>query len=177
RIRILLVLLGSRNQRLLFSNCTVKSPFVVQENSPSGFCLNDYSPSPSPKPSTKANPFLDEINKALGDQIETLNFPHNERDFIQENVSNTPNVPIQPTSIKGIKIDPRIQFQEKLEEAKAESVEKAIKSMKPLPSIPIIEIDSNDSYFDDLLKVIFYTKARSEHGVSNSKNKFVQQEK
>ncbi|MED6139406.1 hypothetical protein PIB30_083555 [Stylosanthes scabra] len=74
-----------------------------------------------------------------------------------------------------IQIDPIIQLKEKLEETRAANVEKVKQSMKPLPSIPVIEIGAGDSDLDDLLQVISETKAGSE--LSNSNNKSVQQEK
>ncbi|MED6190301.1 hypothetical protein PIB30_104519, partial [Stylosanthes scabra] len=150
----------------------------------SGDSLNDvssssegYSLSPSPNSAEKANSFLEEIDKALGNQVKQLNSPLKEKYLIREDQPTTPNVPIQPGLNKGIQIDPRIQFHEKLEEARVASVEKVKQSMNPLPSIPIIEIDADDSNLDDLLKVISETKAGSKQGVSNSDNKSVQQEK
>ncbi|MED6216619.1 hypothetical protein PIB30_009212 [Stylosanthes scabra] len=141
-----------------------------QEKSPNGLSSGGYSPSPSPKSSGKANPFIDEITKALGDHVEKLNSPLKETDLVRGDNSSTPNVPIQPGMNRGIRIDPRSQFQEKLEEARAARVERVKQSMKPLPSILVIEIDADDTDLDDLLKP-------SEHVVSNSDNKSVQQEK
>ncbi|MED6206291.1 hypothetical protein PIB30_025352 [Stylosanthes scabra] len=89
-------------------------------------------------------------------------------------VSSTPYVPIRPGTNRGIPIDPRVQFQERLEEAQAENVKKVKQSVRPLPSIPVIDIEADDD-LEDLLKVISETKAGSEHVVSNSENKSVQQ--
>ncbi|MED6206275.1 hypothetical protein PIB30_025157 [Stylosanthes scabra] len=89
-------------------------------------------------------------------------------------VPSTPYVPIRPGTNRGIQIDPRVQFQERLEEARAKNVERVKKSVRPLPSIPVIDMEADDE-LDDLLKVISETKAGSEHVVSNSENKFVQQ--
>ncbi|MED6147240.1 hypothetical protein PIB30_042266 [Stylosanthes scabra] len=148
-----------------------------QEKSPCEFSSEGYCLSPSSNSAEKANPFLEEIDKAFGNQVTQLNSPLKEKDLIGKDQPTTPNVPIQPGLNKGIQIDPRIQFQEKLEEARVESVEKVKQSMKPLPSIPVIAMDADDSDLDDLLKVISKTKAGSEQGVSNSDNKSVQQEK
>ncbi|MED6203653.1 hypothetical protein PIB30_001351 [Stylosanthes scabra] len=63
---------------------------------------------------------------------------------------------------------------ERLEEVRAENVERVKQSVRPLPSIPVIDIEGDDE-LDDLLKVISKTKAGSEHVVSNSENKSVQQ--
>ncbi|MED6179981.1 hypothetical protein PIB30_006098 [Stylosanthes scabra] len=86
----------------------------------------------------------------------------------------SPHVPIRPDTNRSTRIDPRIQFQDRLEKARAESIEKVKQSMRHLPSIPIIDIDADDE-LDDLLKVISETKVDSEQVVLNSKNKFVQQ--
>ncbi|MED6145869.1 hypothetical protein PIB30_029248 [Stylosanthes scabra] len=94
--------------------------------------------------------------------------------IFQKVVPLTPNIPIQPGTNKGIPIDPRVQFQERLEEARAENVKRVKESVRPLPSIPVIDIEANDE-LDDMLKVISETKAGSEHIVSNSENKSVQQ--
>ncbi|MED6191924.1 hypothetical protein PIB30_005404 [Stylosanthes scabra] len=63
---------------------------------------------------------------------------------------------------------------ERLEEVRAENVRRVKKSVRPLPSIPIINIETDDE-LKDLLKVISKTKGGSEHVVSNSENKSVQQ--
>ncbi|MED6184009.1 hypothetical protein PIB30_043193 [Stylosanthes scabra] len=148
-----------------------------KEKSPCGLSSEGYSLSPSPKSIEKANPFLEEIDKTLDNQVQKINSPLEERDLIQEDTSTTTKVPIQPGLNRIIQIDPRIQFQEKFEETRAASVEKVKQSMKPLPSIPVIEIGAGDSDLDDLLQVISETKAGSEQGISNSDNKSVQQEK
>ncbi|MED6123712.1 hypothetical protein PIB30_051858 [Stylosanthes scabra] len=124
-----------------------------QEKSPCGLSSEGYPLSPSPKYTEEANPFLEEIDKVLGEQLKQLSSPLKEKELIREDI------------------------QEKLEEARASSVEKVKKSMKPLPSIPLIKIDAGDEDLDDLLKVISEMKAGSEQVVSNSDNKSVQQEK
>ncbi|MED6162501.1 hypothetical protein PIB30_071044 [Stylosanthes scabra] len=134
-----------------------------EEKSPCGLSSEGYSLSPSPKSiKKKENPFLEEINKALDNQVQKINSPLKERDLIQEDALATPKVPIQPGLNRRIQIDPRIQFQEKLEKTRAASVEKVKQSMKPLPSIPVIEIGAGDSELDDLLQVISETKVGSE---------------
>ncbi|MED6164334.1 hypothetical protein PIB30_088827 [Stylosanthes scabra] len=104
-------------------------------------------------------------------------FVNRKRDLIQEVISNTPKVPIQVGSIKGIQIDPRIQFKDKLEETRVASVEKIKQSMKPLPPIPVVEIDGGDPDLADLLQMISESKVGSEQGISNSVNKSISQEK
>ncbi|MED6125054.1 hypothetical protein PIB30_064837 [Stylosanthes scabra] len=148
-----------------------------KEKSPCGLSSEGYSLSPSPKSIEKANSFLEEIDKALDNQVQKISSPLEERELIQEDTSATQKVPIQPCLNRRIQIDPRIQFQENLEETRAASVEKVKQSMKPLFSIPVIEIGAGDSDLDDLLQVIFETKAGSEQRISNSDNKSVQQEK
>ncbi|MED6223843.1 hypothetical protein PIB30_078054 [Stylosanthes scabra] len=49
--------------------------------------------------------------------------------------------------------------------------------MKPLPSIPVIELDGGDPDLDDLLQMISESKVGSEPCISNSVNKSVPQEK
>ncbi|MED6201623.1 hypothetical protein PIB30_096855 [Stylosanthes scabra] len=148
-----------------------------QEKSPCGLSSEGYSLSSSLKSAEETNPFLEEIDKVLGEQVKQLSSPLKEKDLIREDKSITPNVPIQLGLNKRIQIDPIIQFQEKLEEARAASVEKVKQSMMLLPSIPIIEIDTGGADLDDLLNVISETKAGSEQVISNSDNKSVQQEK
>ncbi|MED6222683.1 hypothetical protein PIB30_066677, partial [Stylosanthes scabra] len=80
-------------------------------------------------------------------------------------------------SNQGIYIDPRIQFKDKLEETRVASVEKIEQSMKPLPPIPVIEIDGGDPDLADLLQMISESKVGSDPGMSNSVNKYVPQEK
>ncbi|MED6134911.1 hypothetical protein PIB30_041395 [Stylosanthes scabra] len=49
--------------------------------------------------------------------------------------------------------------------------------MKPLPPIPVIELDGGDPDLADLLQMISESKVGSEPGISNSVNKSVPQEK
>ncbi|MED6158445.1 hypothetical protein PIB30_032768 [Stylosanthes scabra] len=93
--------------------------------------------------------------------------------ILQKVVPFTPNIPIRPGTNRRIPIDPRVQFQERLEEVRAENVRRVKESVRPLPSIPIINIDADDE-LEDLLKVISETKGGSEHVVSNSENKSIQ---
>ncbi|MED6167551.1 hypothetical protein PIB30_003929 [Stylosanthes scabra] len=94
--------------------------------------------------------------------------------ILQKVVPFTPNIPIRPGTNRTIPIDPRVQFQERLEEVRAENVRRVKESVRPLPSIPIINIEADDE-LEDLLKVISETKGGSEHVVLNSENKSVQQ--
>ncbi|MED6186783.1 hypothetical protein PIB30_070075 [Stylosanthes scabra] len=106
-----------------------------------------------------------------------MNSPLKEQEIIQEEVSSTPKVPIQAGSNQGIYIDPRIQFKDKLEETRVASVEKVKQSMKPLPSIPVIELNGGDPDLADLLQMISESKVGSEPEISNSINKSAPQEK
>ncbi|MED6190201.1 hypothetical protein PIB30_103474 [Stylosanthes scabra] len=90
---------------------------------------------------------------------------------------STPKVPIQAGSNQGTHADPRIQFKEKLEETRAASVEKVKQSMKPLPPIPVIDLDGGDPDLADLLQMISESKVGSEPDISNSVNKTIPQEK
>ncbi|MED6177187.1 hypothetical protein PIB30_095632 [Stylosanthes scabra] len=74
-------------------------------------------------------------------------------------------------------IDASLQFKDKLEETRAASVEKIKQSMKPLPPIPVIELDGGDPDLADLLQMISESKLGSEPGILNSVNKSVPQEK
>ncbi|MED6128736.1 hypothetical protein PIB30_100848, partial [Stylosanthes scabra] len=103
-----------------------------------------------------------------------MNSPLKEQEIIQE--ASTPKVPIQAGSNRGTQIDPRIQFKEKLEETRVTSVEKVKQSMKPLPPIPVIDLDGGDPDLADLLQVISESKVGSGPDISNSVNKTISQE-
>ncbi|MED6141884.1 hypothetical protein PIB30_107910, partial [Stylosanthes scabra] len=122
----------------------------------------------------KSNPTLDEIDQALFNPIGKMNSPLAEREVIQE--ASTPKVPIQAGSNQGTQVDPRIQFKEKLEETRITSVEKVKQSMKPLPLIPVIDLDGGDPDLADLLQIISELKMGSEPDISNSVNKTIPQE-
>ncbi|MED6168461.1 hypothetical protein PIB30_011890 [Stylosanthes scabra] len=130
-----------------------------EEQSPCGLSSEGYSISNLSKSAEKSNPILDEIDQVLNNPVGKMNSSLEEREIIQE--VSTPKVPIQAGSNQGTHIDPRIQFKEKLEETRAASVEKIKQSMKPLPPIPVIDLDG----------------VGSEPEISNSVNKTVPQEK
>ncbi|MED6199752.1 hypothetical protein PIB30_078853 [Stylosanthes scabra] len=148
---------------------------VGEEKSPCGLSFEGYSISNLSKSAKRSNPILDEIDQALNNSVGKMNSPLEEREIIQE--VSTPKVPIQAGSNQGTHIDPRIQFKEKLEETKAGSVEKIKQSMKPLPPIPVIELDGGDPDLADLLQMISESKVGSEPGISNSVNKSIPQKK
>ncbi|MED6211020.1 hypothetical protein PIB30_069656 [Stylosanthes scabra] len=150
---------------------------VGEEKSPCGLRSEGYSISNLSKSTEKSNLVLEEIDQALNNPIGKMNSPLKEREIIQEVVSSTPKVPIQAGSNQGIYIDPRIQFKDKLEETRVASVEKIKQSMKPLPLIPVTEIDGGDPDLADLLQMISESKVGSDPGISNSVNKSVPQEK
>ncbi|MED6176241.1 hypothetical protein PIB30_086222 [Stylosanthes scabra] len=150
---------------------------VGEEKSPCGLSSEGYSISNLSKSAERSNLVLDEIDQALNNPVGKMNSPLKEREIIQEVVSLTPKVLIQAGSNQGIYIDPRIQFKDQLEETRAASVEKIKQSMKPLPPIPVIEIDGGDPDLADLLQMISESKVGSEPGISNSVNKSVPQEK
>ncbi|MED6151142.1 hypothetical protein PIB30_079482 [Stylosanthes scabra] len=150
---------------------------VDEEKSPCGLSSEGYSILNLSKSAKRSNIVLEEIDQALNNPIGKMNSPLKERDLFQEVVSSTPKVPIQDGSNQGIQIDPRIQFKDKLEETRVASVEKIKQSMKPLPPIPVVEIDGGDPDLADLLQMISESKVGSEQGISNSVNKSVPQEK
>ncbi|MED6227096.1 hypothetical protein PIB30_110135, partial [Stylosanthes scabra] len=122
----------------------------------------------------KSNPTLYEIDQALSNPIEKMNSPLVEREVIQE--ASTPQVPIQAGSNRETQVDPRIQFKEKLEETRVASVEKVKQSMKPLPLIPVIDLDGGDPDLADLLQVISESKMGNKPDISSSVNKTIPQE-
>ncbi|MED6172571.1 hypothetical protein PIB30_051331 [Stylosanthes scabra] len=148
---------------------------VGEEQSPRGLSSEGYSISNLSRSAEKSNPILDEIDQALNNPVGKMNSPLEEREIIQE--ASTPKVPIQAGSKQGTEIDPRIQFKEKLEETRATSVEKVKQSMKPLLSIPVVDLDGGDPDLADLLQMISELKVRSEPDISNSINKTIPQEK
>ncbi|MED6215085.1 hypothetical protein PIB30_109842, partial [Stylosanthes scabra] len=125
-----------------------------QENSSQGYSISNLSRSME-----KSNPTLDEIDQALSNPIGRMNSPLAEREVIQE--ASTPKVPIQAGSNQGTQVDPRIQFKEKLEETRITSVKKVKQSMKPLPLIPVIDLDGGDPDLADLLQIISESKMGS----------------
>ncbi|MED6133887.1 hypothetical protein PIB30_032459 [Stylosanthes scabra] len=137
---------------------------VGEEQSPRGLSSEGYSISNLSRSAEKSNPILDEIDQVLNNPVGKMNSPLKEQEIIQE--ASTPKVPIQAGSNQGTQIDPRIQFKEKLEETRVASVEKVKQSMKPLPPIPVIDLDGSDPDLADLLQVI-----------SESKNLFITREK
>ncbi|MED6117464.1 hypothetical protein PIB30_110208, partial [Stylosanthes scabra] len=142
----------------------------LQENSSRGYSISNLSRSLE-----KSNPTLDEIDQALSNPIGRMNSPLAEREVIQE--ASTPKVPIQAGSNQGTQVDLRIQFKEKLEETRIASVEKVKQSMKPLPLIPVIDLDGGDPDLADLLQIISESKMGNELDISNSVNKTIPQEK
>ncbi|MED6188351.1 hypothetical protein PIB30_085118 [Stylosanthes scabra] len=148
---------------------------VGEEQSPCGLSSEGYSISNLSRSAEKLNPILDEIDQALNNLVGKINSPLEEREIIQE--ASTPKVPIQAGSNQGTHIDPRIQFKEKLEETRASSVEKVKQSMKPLPPIPVIDLDVGYPDLADLLQMISESKVESEPDISNSVNKTIPQEK
>ncbi|MED6124610.1 hypothetical protein PIB30_060518 [Stylosanthes scabra] len=150
---------------------------IGEERSTCGLSSEGYSISDLSKSAERSNLAIEEIDQALNNPIEKMNSPLKEREIIQEEVSSTPKVPVQAGSNQGFYIDPRIQFKDKLEETRVASVVKVKQSMRPLPSIPVIELDGGDPDFADLLQMISESKVGSEPSISNSVNKFVPQEK
>ncbi|MED6148957.1 hypothetical protein PIB30_057831 [Stylosanthes scabra] len=148
---------------------------VGGEQSPCGLSSEGYSISNLSRSAEKSNPILDEIDQALNNPIGKMNSPLEEREIIRE--VSTPKVLIQAGSNQGTHIDPRIQFKEKLEETRTASVEKVKQSMKPLPPIPVIDLDGGDPDLADLLQMISESKVGSEPDISNSVNKIIPQEK
>ncbi|MED6115279.1 hypothetical protein PIB30_088949 [Stylosanthes scabra] len=148
---------------------------VGEEQSPRGLSSEGYSISNLSRSAKKSNPILDEIDQALNNPVGKMNSLLEEQEIIQE--ASTPKVPIQAGSNQGTQIDPRIQFKEKLEETRVASVEKVKQSMKPLPSIPVIDLDGGDPDLADLLQMISESKIGSEPDISNSVNKTIPQEK
>ncbi|MED6211092.1 hypothetical protein PIB30_070259 [Stylosanthes scabra] len=148
---------------------------VGEEKSPCGLSSEGYWISNLSKSAERSNPILDEIDQALNNPVGKMNSPLEEQEIIQE--VSTPKVTIQDGSNQRTHIDPRIQFKEKLEETRAASVEKIKQSMKPLPPIPVIELDGGDPDLADLLQMISESKVGSEPGISNLVNKSVPQEK
>ncbi|MED6184197.1 hypothetical protein PIB30_045156 [Stylosanthes scabra] len=148
---------------------------VGEEQSPRGLSSEGYSISNLSRSAEKSNPILDEIDQALNNPVGKMNSPLEEREIIQE--VSTPKVPIQAGSNQGTHIDPRIQFKEKLQETRAASVEKVKQSMKPLPSIPVIDLDGGDPDLAYLLQMISESKVGSKPDISNSVNKTIPQEK
>ncbi|MED6124683.1 hypothetical protein PIB30_061266 [Stylosanthes scabra] len=128
---------------------------VGEEKSPCRLSSEGYSISNLSKSAERSKPILDEIDQALNNPVGKMNSPLEEQEIIQE--VSTPKVPIQAGSNQGTHIDPRIQFKEKLEETRAASVEKIKQSMKPLPPIPVIELDGEKEKEDTPTQ-----KARSE---------------
>ncbi|MED6118482.1 hypothetical protein PIB30_002730 [Stylosanthes scabra] len=118
--------------------------------------LNDiveggYSRSPSPvNIETSHAKNVDKTSKPKTTKLSSL--PTNKDVFLKV-VPLTPHVPIQPGTNRGIQIDPRVQFQERLEEARAENVERVKQSVRPLPLVPVINIEADDE-LDNLLKLI-----------------------
>ncbi|MED6158167.1 hypothetical protein PIB30_030337 [Stylosanthes scabra] len=110
-----------------------------------------YSRSPSPVNVEEAH--IENIKKSLKPNVTKLSFPLKEKELSRKEMPFIPHVPIRPGTNRGTQIDPRIQFKEKLEEAKAENIERIKQSIRHLPSIPIIDIDADDK-LEDLLKVI-----------------------
>ncbi|MED6144116.1 hypothetical protein PIB30_012474 [Stylosanthes scabra] len=143
-----------------------------QDHPQSDTSSKGYTPSPSAERIETSH--AENVEGTSKPTVTKLSSPFIIKKPLSKVVLLTPNVPIQPGTNRGIPIDPRVQFQERLEEVRAENVEKVKKSVRPLPSIPIIDIEGDDE-LDDLLKVISETKVGSEHVVSNSKNKSVQQ--
>ncbi|MED6126881.1 hypothetical protein PIB30_082751 [Stylosanthes scabra] len=141
---------------------------VGEERSPCGLSSEGYSISNLSKSAERSNLAIEEIDQALNNPIEKMNSPLKDREIIQEEVSSTPKVPIQAGSNQGVYIDPRVQFKDKLEETRVASVEKVKRLMKPLPSIPVIELDGGDPDLADLLQMILESKVGSELGISNS---------
>ncbi|MED6169469.1 hypothetical protein PIB30_021601 [Stylosanthes scabra] len=131
-----------------------------------------YSRSPSPENINISN--VENTKKVSNLRVNNPSSALTNKGILQKVVPLTPNIPIRPGTNRGIPIDLRVQFQERLEEARAENVKRVKESVKPLPSIPVIDIEADDE-LSDLLKVISETKARSEHVVSNSENKSIQQ--
>ncbi|MED6189899.1 hypothetical protein PIB30_100523 [Stylosanthes scabra] len=148
---------------------------VGKEQSPCGLSSEGYSISNLSRSTEKSNPILDKIDQALNNPVGKMNSPLEEREIIQE--ASTPKIPIQAGSNQGTHIDPRIQFKEKLEETRAASVEKVKHSIKPLPPIPVIDLDGGDPCLADLLQMISESKVGSEPDISNSVNKIIPQEK
>ncbi|MED6185961.1 hypothetical protein PIB30_062156 [Stylosanthes scabra] len=148
---------------------------VGEEQSPCGLSSEGYSISNLSKSAEKSNPILDEIDQALNNPIGKMNSPLEEREIIQE--VSTPKVPIQAGLNQGTHIDPSVQFKEKLEETRAAIVEKIKQSMKPLPPIPVIDLDGGDPDLADLLQMISESKVGSEPNISNFVNKSFPQEK
>ncbi|MED6151038.1 hypothetical protein PIB30_078497, partial [Stylosanthes scabra] len=148
---------------------------VGEEQSPCGLSSEGYSISNLSRSVEKSNPILDEIDQALNNPVKKMNSPLEEREIIQEAL--TPKIPIQAGSNQGTQVDPRIQFKEKLEETRVASVEKVKQSMKPLPPIPVIDLDGGDLDLADLLQMISESKVGSELDISNSVNKTIPQEK
>ncbi|MED6122049.1 hypothetical protein PIB30_036071 [Stylosanthes scabra] len=166
-----------REEALVNPESIVPDPIEVQkqsqnqEKAQSTQSSGGYSRSPTPVNIETAH--AENVDKTSNPKTTKLSSLPPKAAFLKV-VPSTPYVPIQPGTNRGIQIDPRVQFQERLEEARAENVERVKKSVRPLPSIPVIDIEANDG-LDDLLKVISETKAGSEHVVSNSENKSVQQ--
>ncbi|MED6138541.1 hypothetical protein PIB30_075129 [Stylosanthes scabra] len=148
---------------------------IVGEQSPCRLSSEGYSISNLSRSAEKSNPILDEIDQALHNPVEKMNSPLAEREIIQEAL--TPKIPIQAGSNQGNQVDPRLQFKEKLEETRVASVGKVKQSMKPLPPIPVIDLDGGDPDLTDLLQMISESKVGSEPDISNSVNKTIPQEK
>ncbi|MED6198878.1 hypothetical protein PIB30_070735 [Stylosanthes scabra] len=172
--------------------CTSKVNFSSEKlrtaestQSASGDSLNDVSS--RSKESSNSNrtksipdverteePIIPEPDRSLDIILNGAKSPHG-LSFEGYFLSSSPKS-IEKTNPLLEEIDKALDNPEKLEETGAASVEKVKQSMKPLPSIPIIEIGTGDSDLDDLLQVISETKAGSEQ-VSNSDTRSVQQEK
>ncbi|MED6204863.1 hypothetical protein PIB30_012634 [Stylosanthes scabra] len=130
-----------------------------------------YSPSPAQEDLDDSD--AQQTKKISNVEINNPNSSLTNKGILQKVVPFTPNIPIRPGTNRRISIDPRVQFQERLEEVRAKNVRRVKESVRLLPSIPIINIDADDE-LEDLLKVISETKGGSEHVVSNSENKSIQ---
>ncbi|MED6107549.1 hypothetical protein PIB30_015080 [Stylosanthes scabra] len=149
-------------------------PSEIQNQNPpqSEESSKGYSRSPTPENIDGSN--AENLEKVSNLEVNNPSSILTNKGTFQKVVPLTPNIPIQPDTNRGIPIDPRVQFQERLEEVRAENVRRVKESVRLLPSILVIDIEADDE-LEDLLKVISETKAASEHVVSNSENKSVQQ--
>ncbi|MED6108910.1 hypothetical protein PIB30_028645 [Stylosanthes scabra] len=114
-----------------------------------------YSPSPTQENIDDSD--AQQVKKVSNVETNNPSSSLTNKGILQKVVPFTPNIPIRPGTNRGIPIDPRVQFQERLEEVRSENVRRVKESVRPLPSIPIINIEADDE-LEDLLKVISETK-------------------
>ncbi|MED6196939.1 hypothetical protein PIB30_052016 [Stylosanthes scabra] len=148
RIKIRILTKNNSTICVRFKSISGQSSRKIQSGSGS----SGYSRSPTPTVKEKTKTSNDEIHNATGPNVKKTDLLIKEKEPPQKGIQTTPLIPIQPGTNIGTQVDPRVQFQEKLKEARAESVEKVKQSIRPLPSIPIITLDADDE-LDDLLKI------------------------